>query len=83
MKISLNIKSGTGGYFDVYECDKHIIDLEVSDVPKSGEKINLSFEGGELKSYMVIDVLRHFNIPKVDEGKWNYGEFVTVYVIPY
>ena len=81
MKFSINIKSGTGGYYDSDNCDLHVIDLESDSIPQQNEVINISKEGELIERYLVRSVERHYNIPKED-GNWQYGEFITIYVIP-
>lgn len=81
MKFSVNIKSGTGGHYDCENCDLHITDLKSDNIPQPNEVIHISEECEPIKSYLVRNIERHYNIPK-ENGTWEYGEFVTVYVIP-
>ena len=81
MKISVNIKSGTGGYLDYDGCDLLVEKLEVAETPRVGDTITINKEGKTLASYLVRGVNRHYNIPK-ENGSWKYGEHITVYVIP-
>ena len=81
MKISVNVKSGTGGWYDYEGCDKNIIDLNTEFIPRVGDILDIAKEGEKMMSYLVREVNIHYNIPK-ENGKWIYGEFITVYVIP-
>lgn len=82
MKFSVNIKSGTGGYFDYGGCDLHVINLESDSIPRKDEIICISREGEPVETYLVTSVERQYNIPQRN-GRWTYGEFINIYVIPY
>lgn len=87
MNISINIKSGTGGYYDYDSCDLCIKEIKDDNfpIPRIGESIDIlekndaerKFQNGkflkELHQYLVTDVHYWMN-------ENNYG--VTVYVVP-
>lgn len=81
MKVYVCIKSGTGGYSDYDNCDLHIQTLEVSETPRVGDTISINCSNKPIKSYLVREVNRHYNIPEENES-WDGCEFITAYVIP-
>jgi hypothetical protein len=83
MKFEVNIKSGTGGWYDVDGCDMSVASLESESIPSINDVLAINREGENLERYLVRNIERHYNIPKEENSKWVlYDEFITVYVIP-
>lgn len=81
MKISVNIKSGTGSY--VGDSDLIVAELRATFIPRIGEKLNIlkSEDSPITKTYLVTDIVYFHNIPK-ESITWSYEESITIYVVP-
>ena len=85
MDISVNIKSGTGGYFDYDGCDLCVIKNDNLPIPRIGEVLEILEDNDkkttnskgvilkEYHQYLVTDV--HYYIVNDDYD-------VTIYVVP-
>ena len=87
MQISINIKSGTGGYYDYGGCDCCIKEIEDDNfpIPRIGETIEILEDNDEGFKYTnggVCKVYHTYYVTSVNYwvGDKKYG--VTVYVVP-
>lgn len=86
MKISINIKSGTGNYYDYDGCDMCIKELEDFPLPRIGETIQIMEDNDLNKTNSKGIILKEYHDYLITDIKYwigakdNYG--VTVYVIP-
>ena len=87
MYISINIKSGTGGYYDYDGCDLCIKEIEYENfpIPRVGESIDILEDNDEKKTSSKGKVLKELHKYLVNDiCYWivdnDYG--VTVYVVP-
>ena len=87
MNISINIKSGTGGYYDYGGCDCCIKKIEDDNfpIPRIGERIEIledNDDGIKDRKGDICQVYHEYHVVDVSYwiGQKSYG--VTIYVIP-
>ena len=87
MNISINVKSGTGGYYDYDGCDYCIKEIEDSNfpIPRIGESIEILEDNDYGEKNTRGNFLQELHTYEVKDIKYwindnNYG--VTVYVVP-
>ena len=87
MIISINIKSGTGGYYDYDGCDLCLkkIENENFPIPRIGESIDILEDNDKKKTNSRGDVFKIYHQYLVSDIRYwisdnSYG--VTIYVLP-
>ena len=87
MNMTINIKSGTGGYYDYDGCDLCVkeITCENFPIPRIGESIEVSEDNDKNQINSKGKILKEFHQYLVNDVRYwisdnNYG--VTVYVVP-
>lgn len=87
MTISINVKSGTGGYYDYDGCDLRLKKMENSDfpIPRIGESIEIWEDNDKKRTNDKGIILKTYHQYLVSDVRYwiadeKYG--VTVYVIP-
>ena len=87
MIISINIKSGTGGYFDYDGCDLCVTEIDDKNfpIPRIGESIEIAEDNDKKITNAAGRVLQEFHQYLVNDicywvNDKNYG--VTIYVVP-
>ena len=87
MNISVNIKSGTGGYYDYDDCDLCIRKIKYENflIPRIGESIDILEDNDKKKTSSKGDVLKEYHQYLVRDIRYwvndnDYG--VTIYVVP-
>lgn len=87
MTISINVKSGTGGYYDYDGCDLRLKKMENSNfpIPRIGESIEIWEDDDKKRTNDKGIILKTYHQYLVSDVRYwiideKYG--VTVYVIP-
>lgn len=87
MNISVNIKSGTGGYYDYDDCDLCIRNIKYENfpIPRIGESIDILEDNDRKKVNLKGDILKEYHQYLVRDIRYwvndsDYG--VTIYVVP-
>lgn len=87
MNISINIKSGTGGYYDYDGCELCMAEVKHENfpIPRIGESIDILEDNDEKKTNYKGEVLKEYHQYLVNDVRYwisnnNYG--VTIYVLP-
>lgn len=87
MTISINVKSGTGGYYDYDGCDLRLKKMENSNfpIPRIGESIEIWKDDDKKRTNDKGIILKTYHQYLVSDVRYwiideKYG--VTVYVIP-
>lgn len=86
--ITINVKSGTGGYYDLDNCDMCIKKINNSNfpIPRIGESIQILEPNDRGERNILGDIAEEYHTYLVTDVKYwivnekDYG--VTVYVIP-
>lgn len=87
MTISINIKSGTGGYYDYDGCDMHIKNVSTNNfpIPRIGETIEILEDNDKKRMNAKGEILKEYHDYLVTDVKYRIipnGNYVEVYVIP-
>ena len=87
MVISINVKSGTGGYSDYDGCDLCIKEIESENfpIPRIGESLDIMEDNDRKRTNDKGKILQEFHTYLVTDVRYwlcddDYG--VTIYVIP-
>ena len=87
MYISVEIKSGTGGYYDYDGCSMEVTKITHKDfpIPRVGETLSLLEDNDKKRTNVKGEILKEYHDYLITEiSYWiannNYG--VTIYVIP-
>lgn len=86
MNISINVKSGTGGYYDYGNCDLKLKDVdETFPIPRIGESIDILEDNDKKKTNAKGEVLQEYHQYLVTDVRYwlahnNHG--ITIYVVP-
>lgn len=87
MNISVEIKSGTGGYYDYDGCSMQVVKITQKDfpIPRVGETLSVLEDNDKKRTNVKGEVLKEYHDYLVTEVFYwiannNYG--VTIYVIP-
>lgn len=87
MNISINVKSGTGGYYDYEGCDCCIKEIKDDNfpIPRIGESIDILEDNDSGRKNGKGELFQEFHLYEVKDvrywiGTTKYG--VTVYVVP-
>jgi len=77
--FTVNMKSGTGGYYDPENRDAFIAEVPSENIPAVGDILYLGDEDNlNLIPYLVREVRREYQLPNDRVG---FGEWFSVYVI--
>ena len=87
MNISINIKSGTGGYYNYDGCDLCLSEIKNENfpIPRIGESIDILENNDKKKTNSKGDILKEYHQYLVSDVRYwiadnSYG--VTIYVLP-
>lgn len=87
MTISINIKSGTGGYYDCDGCDLNLkrIEDDKFPIPRIGETLEISEENDRKQTNSEGVILKEYHDYLVTDVRYwiadnKYG--LTIYVVP-
>lgn len=83
-KYNINIKSGTGGWYDYDGCDYSFGEFKTQFIPRIGETISINLETDKVNPNTKKPLFRYYNFLVRDVVHWisnNGSSGTTVYVI--